>query len=125
MRRSKPSYPEQLLHLLSQYTFPGNIRELRGMIYDAISTLRGHTISLQQFHLHMKQEQDHEPTDSCNDFTAAKPGLQFPGILPTLKESNRLLILEAMRRTNDNQSMAARLLGISRQTLARHLQNQD
>lgn len=124
MKRPKPTYPEQLLHLLSQHSFPGNIRELRAMVYDATSTLRGHTVALQQFHHHIEDECDQEISNYDNTPDAGKPSFQCPGALPSLKESNRLLILEAMRRTSNNQSMAARLLGISRQTLARHLQNQ-
>ena len=124
MKRPLPSYPEQLLDLLGHYPFPGNVRELRGMVYDAVSTLRGHTVALEPFHRHLRQE---------GAVTAAEPGgerpgragLHFSGALPSLKEANRLLIAEALRRANNNQSMAARLLGISRQTLARHLQSLD
>ena len=37
--------------------------------------------------------------------------------LPTVKEAETRLILEAMQRAKDNQGIAARLLGITRQTL--------
>lgn len=47
--------------------------------------------------------------------------IQINGTLPTLKEATRILIAEAMKRTNNNQSIAAKLLGITRQTLARNL----
>lgn len=123
---AKPAYPEQLLTLLSQYTFPGNVRELGAMVYDAVSTLKGRTISLQRFHLHIGQgpEQTGQPGAApvfCGEMIS--PNQAMP--LPTLKEASRALIREAMRRTGDNQSMAARLLGISRQTLARHLHDGD
>jgi DNA-binding protein Fis len=41
--------------------------------------------------------------------------------LPTVREAEDLLIEEALRRTDGNQTMAAELLGITRQTLIRHL----
>ena len=116
---SKPSYPAQLLHLLYQYSFPGNIRELDAMVYDAVSTLKGKTLSLQRFHLHINEERGHALKSDTVQETLPLPST---GTLPTLREANRSLILEALRRSAGNQSMAAKLLGISRQTLARHLQ---
>ena len=44
--------------------------------------------------------------------------------LPTLKEADRLLITEAMRRADGNQASAARLLGLTRTALNRRL-NRD
>ena len=41
--------------------------------------------------------------------------------LPTLEESEDLLIQEAFKRTNGNQTLAAQLLGITRQTLHRRI----
>jgi DNA-binding protein Fis len=38
-----------------------------------------------------------------------------------LKEAGSILISEALRRTDGNQTLAAELLGITRQTLNRHL----
>ncbi|HMA64490.1 MAG TPA: sigma-54 dependent transcriptional regulator, partial [Chitinispirillaceae bacterium] len=35
--KTTPTYPRELLTLLSMYSFPGNVRELRGMIFDAVS----------------------------------------------------------------------------------------
>ncbi len=122
----KPKYPAELRHLLDQYSFPGNVRELSAMVYDAVSTLKGKTISLQQFHLHITQGQGQNISDeSLPGSPETQAPLQLSGTLPTLKQANQYLILEAMRRSNNNQSMAARLLGISRQTLARHLQNNE
>jgi transcriptional regulator with PAS, ATPase and Fis domain len=54
-------------------------------------------------------------------------GPSFPtnSPLPTLKQATRALIGEAMKRTHNNRSMAAKLLGITRQTLARNLSDQN
>jgi transcriptional regulator with GAF, ATPase, and Fis domain len=41
--------------------------------------------------------------------------------LPTLAEAAGQLMAEAMRRTDDNQSIAARLLGISQPALSKRL----
>ena len=37
----------------------------------------------------------------------------FNGQLPTIEQLTQLLITEAMKRTNDNKSIAAEILGIS------------
>jgi DNA-binding NtrC family response regulator len=51
----------------------------------------------------------------------ANPLLVVPGRLPTLAEARDLVIDEALRRANGNQSIAARLLGISQPALSIHL----
>ena len=53
------------------------------------------------------------------------PLIKFSENLPTIKQLRRLLIAEAMRRTNFNRTVAARMLGISRQALSKHLKNKN
>jgi transcriptional regulator with GAF, ATPase, and Fis domain len=47
----------------------------------------------------------------------------FPPVLPTLREIQSQLIDEALRRSNDNQAVAAKMLGVTRQALNRRLLN--
>lgn len=47
----------------------------------------------------------------------SSPLLVFSHTLPTIKEAAELLVREALERTNGNQSMAAELLGVTRQAL--------
>jgi len=35
--KKRPALPKELFTLLKNYPFPGNVRELRGMIFDAVS----------------------------------------------------------------------------------------
>jgi DNA-binding NtrC family response regulator len=119
--KKKPSPPVELITLLSNYHFSGNIRELETMIYDAVSSHKSKKLSMGRFQTHIKQERSVAGAAS-EQFT---PGHDSRFVcsepLPTLEQSNRLLIAEAMKRSGGNQSMAARLLGISRQRLGRHL----
>lgn len=48
----------------------------------------------------------------------------FPNKLPTIKQATHLLVVEAMRRSNGNQSVAATMLGITQQALSKRLKNQ-
>jgi DNA-binding NtrC family response regulator len=47
--------------------------------------------------------------------------LAFSDRLPTLDEAEELLINEALKRADSNQSIAARMLGISHQALNKRL----
>ena len=121
MNKPKPTYPDELITLLMNYTFPGNVRELRAMVYDAVSTHTSKVLSLDRFQHHLEQERDQKKQDSQKEPLIPHSGLNVVGQMPTLKKATQILIAEALKRTNNNQSMAARLLGISRQTLARNL----
>jgi DNA-binding NtrC family response regulator len=108
-----PAYPRELVTLLATYQFPGNVRELSAMVYDALSTHRsGGVLALESFF-------------AATGLGGAQPQpeaeLAFPERLPTLREAVRALIEEALRRAQGNQAIAARLLGISRQALNHRL----
>lgn len=121
--KKRPSPPSELLTLLSNYHFPGNIRELKAMIYDAMTRHKSKMLSLSHFKKHIAQLTPFTETDS-NQFPSGDVSrLPASGPLPTLKQANRILMTEAMKRSNNNQSMAARLLGITRQRLGRHLKS--
>jgi DNA-binding protein Fis len=47
--------------------------------------------------------------------------INFSEKLPSIKQATDLLVVEAMRRTGGNQSIAAGLLGISQQALSKRL----
>ena len=51
------------------------------------------------------------------------PMLSFPARLPTIDETVDQLVNEALRRTNNNQAAAARLLDITRQAMSQRLKN--
>ena len=122
LHKPKPLYPQQLLDLLLQYHFPGNIRELRAMVFDAAGAARSKSLSLDSFYAHLERhKQDTPPALPYIEPQCSGAPLMVNGPLPTLKEASDFLVREAMLRTGNNQSMAARLLGISRQTLARNL----
>jgi len=120
LAKSTPSYPPELITLLNSHHFPGNIRELRAIIFDAVSQHRSHLLSLCVFrqalgHTGNSQiEEDHTDSLSRAHFNESGP-------LPTLAQMDSLLVEEALRRTDNNQSMAARLLGISQPALSKRL----
>ena len=121
-----PQIPQALLELLINYDFPGNIRELRAMMVDAVSLHQGEVLALTRFQQTIappphqpEQYPNHDPLAAIPTTTAIAFGPQ----LPTLKQANQALIDEALRRADGNQSQAARLLGISPQALNKRLKN--
>lgn len=119
--KKKPTAPEELARWLATYDFPGNLRELEGMLFDAVSKHGGRMLSMDAFKDHIGTA----PAPSSEAGTARQqeedPALRFGARLPSLKEATDLLILEAMQRAGGNQSVAAKLLNMSRPTLSRRI----
>jgi DNA-binding NtrC family response regulator len=118
LRQEPPRVPSQLFSLLEAYHFPGNVRELRSMVYDAIARSAGGTLSLDPFRDVIRRNADLGGEDRAGD-----PRLVFSERLPTIREATGLLIEEALKRAGGNQSVAAGLLGISHQALSKRLQH--
>ena len=125
MGKRKPTPPPELVTLLSTYGFPGNIRELEAMCYDAVSTHKAGVLSMETFREAIVRETGSLPeTPEAPAAPPPTPDFLSPEQpLPSIREAERLLIGEALRRTDGNQTMASQLLGITRQTLNRHLKN--
>lgn len=123
LQKKKPTPPPELLTLLSLYAFPGNIRELRAMVFDAVSQHKSKKLSMSSFEKAIGLEANKLPTSHLN--VESSQLLHFNPQLPTLKEAATLLVREAMRRTEGNQSMAAKLLGITQPSLSSRLKKID
>ena len=115
--KKPPKASDELLILLENYHFPGNVRELRSMVFDAVARHKsGPILSAKKFRKAVKAQKSVEfPSAS------AKTKTKSSGHFLSLKEAERLHIEEAMRRSNGNQGVAAALLGISRPALNRRL----
>ncbi len=122
LKKPKPRIPEQLWTLLKNYHFPGNIRELESMVYDAMSKNRSGALSLDVFRERIFKESKSQSVDSSpSDESGEKPQVIFPDRLPSLKEIGDLLLIEAMRRSDNNQSIAAQMLGVTQQALSKRM----
>ncbi|MBN1129256.1 MAG: sigma-54-dependent Fis family transcriptional regulator [Chitinispirillaceae bacterium] len=112
--------PEAVYALLQEYPFPGNVRELRNMIVDAVSVARSAVLEESYFRERLKNQQAICPDASPSDrFT--REGISRWPQLPSLKEAEQLLIEESLRRSNGNQTLAAQLLGLTRSALNKRL----
>jgi DNA-binding NtrC family response regulator len=87
---------------LTAYTWPGNVRELRNVIERAVLLEEGPVLEARHLPLEIGRER--------------APRFR-EGRIPTLQEVEEQHVLRVLEHTGDNKSQAARLLGISRQSL--------
>jgi DNA-binding NtrC family response regulator len=120
--KRRPTPPAELHTLLSTYDFPGNVRELRMLVFDAVLRHKGGILSLDSFRNAIG---DRDAPGSPGGDGAAPAGASFlfqaVPRLPTLKEAEEQLVAEALSRAKLNQGIAASLLGITRQALNKRL----
>jgi DNA-binding NtrC family response regulator len=117
-----PAFTEEVLEQLFQLHFAGNIRELEGILYDAVAQSEGGRLHLSGFsESKSKKPTDTPSIDGDGQFKGDNSFYSEMGELPTLKVSSDWLIDEAMRRAAGNQAQAARSLGISASALNQRL----
>ena len=125
LNKKKPTTPPELLTLLGAYHFPGNIRELRSMIFDAVSRHKSMMLSLEAFRNYIFKDPSQIKQSANLMLEHETPFVSFSDRLPTLKQISELLVAEAMKRSQSNISIASKLLGISRQALSARLKKTD
>lgn len=119
LQKEVPAYPKELPLLLATYDYPGNIRELQHLIFDAVSEHRNNILSMDRFKEYIKKQRTQTPTQERDVHEPAGQETVFGvlHVLPSLKEANNILIQEALNRAGGNQAIAADMLGITRQAL--------
>jgi len=112
MKRQVKGVSANAIQMLQAYRWPGNVRELRNVVERA-------------FILHAGADElrpEHLPPELRGAAAAAakrvdRPAAAVPQQGLVLEDVEKKLIQEALDRSTGNQSRAARLLGISRDTL--------
>ncbi len=123
-KKKKPTPPAELYTLLSTYDFPGNVRELRMMVFDAVLRHTGGILSIDSFRRMIGVRGSPGPEETAADVAVMGGNSSpFKGLsrLPTLKEAEEQLVAEALARSRNNQGIAASMLGISRQAMNKRL----
>ncbi|GEJ58245.1 sigma-54-dependent transcriptional regulator [Anaeromyxobacter diazotrophicus] len=110
MKRDVKGVSPAALDVLTGYHWPGNVRELRNVIERAFIL---HASADEIRPEHLPPELRKLPPQKKQEKLV--PQVAEQGIV--LEDVEKKLITEAMERANGNQSKAARLLGISRDTL--------
>jgi len=121
--RGVPAIPEELVLLLESYDFPGNVRELESMVFDAMSGLKGGVLGLDSFRRKILRGTGVKIAADKMVIGAETTRFSSWERLPSLKIASEELIREALRRSKGNQGIAADLLGISRTALNKRLKS--
>jgi transcriptional regulator with GAF, ATPase, and Fis domain len=100
---------EEARRRLREYSWPGNVRELRNVIERAVILCEGGMISKE--HLPLSVAAATEPAAAA----AAPRPATLSGM--TVDAAERELIVDALARSGNNKSKAARLLGLTRAQL--------
>lgn len=127
MGQRPPAFPKELTALLNTYNFPGNIRELQGMVIDAVTRRQSGTISLDSFRQVIAPDLSFEATvkpDLCHE-ELHKRLEEIWGHFPTLREAEECIIETALKLAGGNQGIAATMLGLKRQTLNMRLKSRS
>lgn len=115
-----PMFSREALDALTQYQYPGNVRELKNMIERALIRCGGQTIGVENLEFLNVGGQ----RTSAEARPSVLPVIEPSGMadLPlNLKAAEYAVIRRAMLTANGNVSEAARLLGINRTKLHRKL----
>ena len=104
-----------MLAAFQRYAWPGNLRQLTSVLHTACALREPHEPCLDWQHLadDLRQALQGGGAPTARDAGHARPG--------TLKDLSRQALHAALQEAGGNVSEAARRLGISRQTVYRHL----
>jgi DNA-binding NtrC family response regulator len=98
------------LKLLSDYHWPGNVRQLENIIERGVALSSGPVLDVADIQLDTRPLNHAASSGSAGNHPFLPEGM-------TLEQWEDEMIREAMRRANGNKSEAARLLGLSRNAL--------
>ena len=101
LQRDLCHWSDAALDCLSAYAFPGNVRELKGMVERAV--LLCESGELQPSHFVLREE----PVDPDRNLNLRE----------RLEQVERALLLDCLRKNGGNRTLAARELGLPRRTL--------
>ncbi|EIK93170.1 Fis family transcriptional regulator [Pseudomonas sp. M47T1] len=99
--REPLEWSEAALAQLAVHTFPGNVRELKGMVERAVLLCEGSELLAEHFDVNLEAHPE-DSTLYLRDY---------------LERVERAYLLSCLRRNEGNQTLAARQLGLPRRTL--------
>lgn len=112
--RSVSGLSQNALDCLYRYPFPGNVRELQNALERAYTFAEGSTIEPVDFPARIQSYQA-KATDSSPEVTTS---------WPTLHQLQQNYVQQVLQHTEGNKQKSAQLLGVTRRTLYRWLEQE-
>ena len=106
LQRKPVRWSDEALALLTGYAFPGNVRELKGLVERAVLLSDGSELQAQHFSLR----------------SDLSPGPVHMNLRARMEHVERGLLLDCLRKHAGNQTRAAHELGVARRTLLYRLE---
>ena len=118
LRKLEPVVSGGVLAFLENYPFPGNVRELRSVVFDAVARGNGSILQISHFDPAMEPAEARRLRRKIH----RRNGNPFEPveILPPVSEAILLLVEESLRRTGGNKAAASRICEITRQTMTKY-----
>jgi DNA-binding NtrC family response regulator len=116
-RTDSPTLHPDALKKMSEYSWPGNIRELENVVKRAIILTKGNVINPELLFEGIEKKSTHSPIghDRLSNYLSESISVNEGDVYKlVVDELERDLIKWALDKTNWNQAQAAKLLGISR-----------
>ena len=110
-----PLVDPAVISVLRRYDWPGNVRELRNLLERAVILSGGKVIDPANLGLEAYKRQ--------SSGLPSEPGSLSGTLQESINSLTRTICVDALRSTGGNRRSAALKLGISRDTLYRHIQN--
>lgn len=104
----KVTVSDQAIQVLQNYSWPGNVRQLRNIIEMLIVLAKSNNITIRDLPEEIFSEIPHKAGNNC---------------VKTLRELEIQAIQDAIRECNGNKSRAAKILGISRKAFYKRLKD--
>jgi len=106
LQREELSWSSAVLDLLASYAFPGNVRELKGVVERAVLLCEGSELLVEHFSLR----------------TGTLPEVEKLNLRERLELVERNLVIDCLRKNEGNQTLTARELGLPRRTFLYRLE---
>jgi DNA-binding NtrC family response regulator len=103
------------LALLGAYSWPGNIRELDNVVYEAMVMAEGERVTEEALPARLKLTAG--GGRGGRETAAAAPASLREAVQDVSERREKELILEALRQAGGSRTQAAKILGVSRKTL--------
>ncbi|WP_432663020.1 sigma 54-interacting transcriptional regulator [Wukongibacter baidiensis] len=118
----KKTFSREAISILSTYNWPGNIRELKNIVYRSMVIAIGEEVTKSSI---PKDILESNLKNIANSYDTSDLLSKKGSLNNILKDIELKIIEDTLKICDDNKSKAAEMLGIKRMTLYRKLKNRD